>query len=454
MSVTIYFWYLFIHLIFAFLVDLPVGEWLGPYFHFLSGLRYAYLKQFRDPILLEEAAWKRSFFLSEAFIQIPFLFWASYQLYKLLYVEACSATVKLKNEVPTDENKTSITSKALLAKYDFSVETLFNNNVHLILGILIYSVHSGTTTIACIAELLERQQWTIVCFYAPYVIVPLWMTVDTSKRILLLTNRRTNASSVAASRQNTLLANPELLQRVQSMFPQLAQAVRSPSAFEQAWLSINPASFFTSASLNNSSMQFSSEVADEDLMAVAVQQRIEEQIRQDAIAENMQTALENHPETFTQVPMLYVPVEVNGQPVKAFVDSGAQATIASSDCIRRCNLTHLIDKRFSGVARGVGTAKIVGVIHSAPLKIGKLFLPCKFTVLEQQDVDLLLGLDMLRRYQACIDLNENVLCFHSERIPFLPESEIPKAKPIIWDQRFLPIPFRGLPNPLRPRKAF
>lgn len=147
-----------------------------------------------------------------------------------------------------------------------------------------------------------------------------------------------------------------------------------------------------------------------------------------AAKENMMQALEATPEAFADVTMLYVDAEVNGIPLKAFVDSGAQKTVMSKECARKVKVLDIVDTDFAGVAMGVGAAKIMGRVHIMPMKVGDEVYAASAIVLEQsQNIDLLIGLDMLKKYRCNIDLEKNVLYFGTTKksVPFLPESELP-----------------------------
>ncbi|KAI1791045.1 snare binding protein [Ganoderma leucocontextum] len=239
------------------------------------------------------------------------------------------------------------------------------------------------------------------------------------KSVLLLRRKVHVPGTSRAVEQDTemmrlqILGDPQLMAQLRQTAPEILDAAQNnPARFAELIRQTRQRHMEAQVEADRERM-----LLEADPFSLDAQRKIEDAIQQQAVLDNLEHALEYSPEFFGRVTMLYIPVEVNGHPVKAFVDSGAQSTIST--------IMRLLDRRFSGIAQGVGTARILGRVHSAQLKLADLHLPCSFTIMEGRAVDLLFGLDMLKAHQACIDLEKNVLRIQGREVSFLAEHELP-----------------------------
>lgn len=242
----------------------------------------------------------------------------------------------------------------------------------------------------------------------------------------------TDANAINAQAEATrtqFLSNPTLKERLRQSNPHLHSLLNNPSAFKDAIIqSLQQHQGGSFPGFQGGPPQEQEELRrlQDNPDDPENQARIMELINQERIDENMQLAYDISPESFTSVNMLYIKIKVNNQDVQAFVDSGAQTTIISPKLAAKVGIDRLIDRRFQGEARGVGSQKIEGKIHSVPISIGdsNIEIPCSFIVLDTH-VDLLFGLDMLRRHKCVIDLQKDSLFVggHIEA-KFIPELQI------------------------------
>lgn len=232
-----------------------------------------------------------------------------------------------------------------------------------------------------------------------------------------------------AQMKQLILANPYQVSLLKQNNPQLADVLLNGSLDDFATI-LN-----LQCEEREREEQLRQRMKTADPFDTEAQNLIAEEIKKSNIQDNMEAAMEYIPETFGSVVMLYINCKVNGHPVKAFIDTGAQTTITSAACAARVNIMRLIDTRWAGIAKGVGVQRIIGRIHMVQMTIENDFLTTSCSVLEHQPMDMILGLDMLKRHQCCIDLKWNVLRIGTTgtQTPFLSEADLPEVARLTYN---------------------
>ena len=127
--------------------------------------------------------------------------------------------------------------------------------------------------------------------------------------------------------------------------------------------------------------------------------------------------------------------DINGHMVPAVVDTGSEITVMSASCARRCKIYNLLDTKFAAKVSGVGTGEIIGAVQDQSFKIGKLRFGSKLSILRDSRRDLIIGLDILDRFQSEIDLSQRSVKMKVRgttiKVPLVDDLRTSQAAPVL-----------------------
>jgi predicted aspartyl protease len=106
---------------------------------------------------------------------------------------------------------------------------------------------------------------------------------------------------------------------------------------------------------------------------------------------------------------LHLSVEVNNYLVEGLVDTGASISVMAATVVRELGLMHLVSgfetyKTASGVV-----THALGQIDEVPVKVGGVQCTMTFMVVDTDSYDVLLGLDLLIKIGAIVDVEQGLI---------------------------------------------
>ncbi|PIC49050.1 hypothetical protein B9Z55_007787 [Caenorhabditis nigoni] len=115
--------------------------------------------------------------------------------------------------------------------------------------------------------------------------------------------------------------------------------------------------------------------------------------------------------------MVRINLEIDGFPITAIVDTGAEFSIISKSLAEKCGIIQKLDSRFQVETQGLGgDSQALGKIFDVELEFSGHFLPVVLTVFEEfcLGCDLIIGVDILTAYNADIDLKYKWVTFNGK----------------------------------------
>lgn len=116
--------------------------------------------------------------------------------------------------------------------------------------------------------------------------------------------------------------------------------------------------------------------------------------------------------------MLTMTIHVDGTPLNALLDTGAQVTIIKLKKVKELGLENLIDRSYRTMLAGVGTGMTEGKIHLYNISINGQQYPVSMNVLDADTLpeDMIFGLDNMVRCRAVIDIYNRTITLNGDNV--------------------------------------
>jgi len=106
---------------------------------------------------------------------------------------------------------------------------------------------------------------------------------------------------------------------------------------------------------------------------------------------------------------LHLSVEINSYLIEGFVDTGASMSIMTTAVVRELGLMHLVSGSETYKTASGAVTQALGRIEEVPIKAGGVQCNMTFMVVDTNNYDVLLGLDLLIKIGAIVDVEQGLI---------------------------------------------
>jgi hypothetical protein len=106
---------------------------------------------------------------------------------------------------------------------------------------------------------------------------------------------------------------------------------------------------------------------------------------------------------------LHLSVEINHCLIEGLVDTGASMSVMAASVVRELGLMHLVSGSETYKTASGTVTQALGRIEEVPIKVGEVQCSMTFMVVDIDSYDILLGLDLLIKIGAIVDVEQGLI---------------------------------------------